>query len=554
MKRCCRVISRTALVAALAGVAFANAATTANAVPNANVAPVMSRPLRDLQESPDAPPLQRQPMDVRDSTERPSNSHGPQPKGITAGVSFAGIGVSGNDDPNCPQPDTDMAVGDDHVVEVVNLCSGDGVAAFRVWDKDGNVVLPTTSLAGMWGAGSGCDTGNGSGGILFDQLADRWILEQINDAKTGICVAVSQTSDPTGQYALYNFVIDPDGNIDYPRLGLWPDAYYVTTNDWVEDFHVNFTALNRAQMLAGQATQMVVRNGIGHNEGGVDYYVLPASLDGTALPPTGSPGIFLDLTSPYLTGEPSPYALDMWRMVVDWTNPDDSTLTGPTETGVDAINDGVCSLWVMTCIPQPFPGYPLHVHDDHLMSRLPYRNLGDHQALVTNTVVGTGVVPSSPPAGIRWYELNAPAGSTESSDWTVVQQATYLPDDGISRWIGSIAMDHLGNIGLGYSLSGSSLYPSAAYTGHSVGGPSGTMDAGETVFVAGNGVQEDNGELEGYWGRGSAMVVDPADDCTFWTAQEYISETGTYHWSTAIGAFKFDTCVSDVIFTSDFDP
>ncbi|MGH3559743.1 MAG: carboxypeptidase regulatory-like domain-containing protein, partial [Mycobacterium sp.] len=111
-------------------------------------------------------------------------------------------------------------------------------------------------------------------------------------------------------------------------------------------------------------------------------------------------------------------------------------------------------------------------------------------------------------------------------------------NDGNSRWMASIAMDHVGNIALGYSISSTSMYPSAAFTGQNVGGPSGVMDAGETVFLTGSGVQEGNDDR---WGDYSAMMPDPTDDCTFWTSQEYISQTGG-QWSTALGSFKFDNC------------
>ncbi|MGH3557494.1 MAG: carboxypeptidase regulatory-like domain-containing protein [Mycobacterium sp.] len=364
-------------------------------------------------------------------------------------------------------------------------------------------------------------------------------MEQFNNAITGICVAVSQTSDPTGSYYLYNFVIDATGFTDYPKMSVWPDAYYVSTNDFANVFHVNFTALDRAQMLAGQPAQQVVINSPGGNSD-LAYSVLPADLDGMTPPPDGDPGIFTNFISPYLDGG-STYALGMWQMTVDWNNPANSTLAGPTEITVDPFNDGICNL-SRACIPQPSPATAGDYVDslgDRLMFRLAYRNFGDHQALVVNHTVGTGGAPSAPPAGIRWYELDAPAGATDASDWTVAQQGTYLPNDGNSRWMGSIAMDQSGNIGLGYSMSSTSLDPSAAFTGQNVGGPSGVMDAGETVSVTGSGVQEGTGNR---WGDYSAMSLDPTDDCTFWTSQEYISATGSFHWSTNISSFKFDNC------------
>ena len=465
-----------------------------------------------------------------------------QPNAVTAGLAFPGIGASDTppDSIGCAPPDTDMAVGANDVVEITNLCSPAG-GSFKVWNKTtGAVVQGTTELAGLWAAGSGCDAGNGDNVVMYDQLAQRWILTQFNNAITGECVAISQTSDPTGAYYLYNFVIDASGFTDYPKLGVWPDSYFVSTNDFPGGSfsHVNFTALQKSAMLTGAPAQMVVINGA---SGGLDYSVLPAYLDGMTSPPAGDPGIFANFSSPYLFGAGAPYALNFWRMTVDWANPSAATLTGPVSLAVSPFNDGICG-YARACIPQPSPassGDYLDALGDRLMFRLAYRNLGGHQAMVVNQTVGTGAAPSSPPAGIRWYEIDAPAGATSTSTFTVAQQGTYLPADGNSRWMGSIAMDHVGDLGLGFTESSTSVDPSGAFTGQTVGAPSGVMDAGETIFMPGTGVQQGTGNR---WGDYSATMIDPTDDCTFWTSQEYISATGQFNWSTAIGSFKFNNC------------
>ncbi|MGH7749838.1 MAG: carboxypeptidase regulatory-like domain-containing protein, partial [Candidatus Dormibacteria bacterium] len=153
--------------------------------------------------------------------------------------------------------------------------------------------------------------------------------------------------------------------------------------------------------------------------------------------------------------------------------------------------------------------------------------------------VGTGSPPSSVPSGVRWYELDAPAGATSMSAWTVAQQGTYLPTDGSSRWMGSIAMDHSGDIALGYSLSSSSINPSIAYTGRLAGDPAGMMTQPETTILTGGGVQESTANR---WGDYSSMAIDPTDDCTFWYSQEFYATTGSFAWSTHIAAFKFPSC------------
>src|SRR4030042_1456485 len=102
------------------------------------------------------------------------------------------------------------------------------------------------------------------------------------------------------------------------------------------------------------------------------------------------------------------------------------------------------------------------------MHRLAYRNFGDHEALVLNHTVNAG----SGRAGIRWYEVRNPGSSP-----TLYQQGTYAPNDTEHRWMGSLAMDHTGDIALGYSASSSSVYPSIRYTGRLADDPLGQRSA-----------------------------------------------------------------------------
>src|SRR5262249_31237971 len=141
---------------------------------------------------------------------------------------------------------------------------------------------------------------------------------------------------------------------------------------------------------------------------------------------------------------------------------------------------------------------------DRLMYRLQYRNVGDHESLVMNHTVNVG----NDRAGIRWYELRR-----DVDDWAIFQQGTYAPDDGDSRWMGSIAQDRDGNIGLGFSVSSPSTFPSIRYVGRLADDPPGEFTQSETSLIEGGGVQT---HPSGRWGDYSAMAIDPVDDCSFW--------------------------------------
>ena len=220
-------------------------------------------------------------------------------------------------------------------------------------------------------------------------------------------------------------------------------------------------------------------------------------------------------------------SLNLWKFHVDFANSANSTFTGPTSIPVASFT-AACS-GGGACIPQAGTTQKLDSLADRLMYRLAYRNFGDHEALVVNHSVTAG---SS--VGVRWYEIRNPNGTP-----SVFQQGTYAPDTNF-RWMGSIAMDKVGNIALGYSVSSSTQQPSIKYTGRAPGDPLGTLQA-ENNIQAGGGSQLTNLSR---WGDYSAMTVDPVDDCTFWYTNEYLKANGTFNWSTQIASFQFASCTN----------
>ena len=441
-----------------------------------------------------------------------------------------GNGVSGFTVNSAP-PDTNGDVGPNHYVQIVN-------SDFAVFDKTTHAAtFGPVAINTLWsGFGGDCETNNdGDPTVLYDPIADRWIISQFSvTGADGVakpflqCVAVSTSPDPTGSYNRYRFPYA--GFPDYPKMGVWPDAYYTTFNM----FNVAGTAFlggkicayDRAKMLAGApATQQCFD--VGASFGGL----LPADLDGARQPPAGAPNWIVGLGA-------SNNDLAYWKFHVDWPTPAHSTLTGPT-TLVIAPYAQACPLG--TCIPQRGTSQQLDSLADRLMYRLAYRNFGDHESLVVNHSVTAG----SGAVGVRWYELRAAAGAL-----SIFQQGTYAPDLNF-RWMGSIAMDQSGNIGLGFSVSGTSRSPGIHYTGRLAGDSAGVMTQGEGTIIDGGGSQ---GAGLSRWGDYSMMAVDPSDDCTFWYTNEYLQTSGTFNWSTRIASFKFPGCGPSTIGTIALSP
>ncbi|CAG0937081.1 Xanthomonalisin [Thermoflexales bacterium] len=412
-------------------------------------------------------------------------------------------------------PDTNGEVGPNHYVQWVNL-------HFQIFNKSGVSVYGPAAGNAIWsGFGGPCETRNdGDPIVLYDQLADRWVMTQFTAANPyGECVAISTTGDPTGSYYRYFFQFSTSIFYDYPKLGVWTDGYYLSDNRFgtVSFQGASAIALERDKMLLGQAARYV------EFKTSTSYgTLLPADLDGSTLPPTGSPAFFAEIGST---------ALRLWKFKVDWANTANSTFTGPTNMTVAAYNQ-LCSS-TRSCIPQPGTTVKVDGIGDRLMHRLAYRNFGTHESLVVSHNVNAA--SSGTKAGVRWYEVRNPNGTP-----TIYQQGTYSPDSD-HRWMGSLAMDRDGNIALGYSVSSASTYPSIRYTGRLASDPLGTLPQGETNAITGSGSQTGSGSR---WGDYSAMSVDPVDDCTFWYTTEYFATTGTAPWRTRIVAFKFPSCGS----------
>jgi hypothetical protein len=260
--------------------------------------------------------------------------------------------------------------------------------------------------------------------------------------------------------------------------------------------------------------------------------MLPSDLDGTIPPPVGSSNYFMNFDDD--AWGYSPDQLQLWAFQVDWAVPANSTFTNSTILDLTALGypfASVCNDFFRgQCITQPSPGEVLESLGDRLMHRLAYRNFGSHESLVVNHSVD---VYGADHSGIRWYEIRDPGGAP-----TLYQAGTYGPDSD-HRWMGSIAMDHVGNIAVGYSVSSVDTYPSVRYAGRLAGDPLGELTQGEAELIAGAGSQIFSSSR---WGDYSSMSVDPQDDCTFWYTQEYYANTEAFDFKTRIGSFKFPSC------------
>lgn len=427
---------------------------------------------------------------------------------------------------NAVPPDTEGAVGLEHYFQMINR-------SFQIWDKEGVSLYGPADNKTLWsGFGGPCQVYNsGDPIVLYDHLADRWMASQFavpNQAPYYQCIAVSQSGDPTGAWYRYQYTWPNDKFNDYPKFGRWPDAYYISVNQYNAGSFtwggVGVAAFERSKMLLGQPARMIYFD---LDDADPDFAsMLPSDLDGPP-PAAGTPAYFAEWDD--AAWIPPSDAVRIWEFHVDWTNPVSSTfgLDGQPNAVVNTVNvDPEICYFSWYCVPQPETTQRLDVISDRLLYRLQYRNLGDHEMLLTNHTVDV-----SGRAGIHWFELRK-----SGTDWALYQQGLYSPDS-TYRWMGSIAMDRDGNIALGYSVSSTSVYPGIRYAGRLVGDPLGQLPQAEVEMQAGSGYQ-----MQNRWGDYSAMQIDPQDDCTFWYTQEYVQTSGDRNWQTRIAAFRFSSC------------
>lgn len=411
-------------------------------------------------------------------------------------------------------PDPVGCIGPDHYMQSIN-------SVYAIYDRNGTLIAGPTALNLLFGNVPGANCNSGDPIIHYDEQASRWLVAEFSlcNDNDRMLIAVSQTDDPTGSWHQYSF--DVDDKPDYMKFGVWRDAYYMGTNTGGSNDDVY--AFERSKMLTGDQSALMIgfenpwRPG---NAMGVQVAV-PADNDGT-FAPVGEPGIFLILNEDGVAGGDD----QLWIMEMDinWTTPASSTFTRVQQLTVANFSGEINSGW--DNIDQPATGQFLCSVSDIVMNAPQYRNFGTHQTMVLcHTVDANG----SELAGMRWYELRKTTGN-----WSIRQQGTYAPD-GHSRWMGSIHMNAFKEIGMGYSVSSSTVYPSIRVCGQNAmenALASGVMNVAEmTVF---SGTDSQNGSNR--WGDYTACFVDPVDDRTFWYTGMYVDNNNRRH--TRIASFN----------------
>jgi hypothetical protein len=502
-------------------------------------------------------------------------------------ASFDGLG-HGFEGPHGPSTgrnpsDNSLAVGPDHVVQVVNSRFAIFTKKGSRFDTTGRVLYgaaPTNTL--FAGFGGTCELrNNGDAVVRYDQVARRWLFvmpifrrsprraDQPGEwpaspyaylsppgvpgqpgaamalrppvpqppASTGaagraagpapppdtgpysMCYAISTGPDPLGAYYRYEFLRPLFP--DYPRPAVWPDGYYVPTSTGDDVVQKHACVVDRGRLLRGEPAteQCVVIDSVN--------FLNNADLDGTRLPPAGAPNVMMATGGTQLEKDLDDDGVYVWQFRVDWVDAARTRVVGPERIAV-APYQYLCGGQLTNCVPQPGTDRRLDAQGDKIMARLVYRHLGNRESIVAvhsvNTAAGGG--------GVRWYEFSL----GRNRDVRLRQQGTYAPDSNY-RWMASPAIDRAGNIAIGYSFGGATHYPGQRLAARLATDPLGQLALREVVLVEGAGAQTNTLRWEDY----TQTAVDPSDDCTIWYVGDYYrKDAPTY--SSRIAAVRLPGC------------
>jgi hypothetical protein len=477
--------------------------------------------------------------------------------------------------------DNSLAVGPDHIVQIVNSRIAVYSKRGKKYDRSGTVLYGAVATKSVWaGFGGVCEArNNGDAVVRYDQLAGRWLIvmpmfsriapgdfpekpgrargealpgqlakageasspgaaaalppnppqpppppqrgQRPPEAKEGVwgmCYAVSTGPDPLGTY--YRYVFERTLFPDYPRPAVWTDGYYVPTSTGDNVIQKHACIADRAKMLAGQAAteQCIVIDGVN--------FLNNADIDGRSAPPAGAPNIMMAAGGTQLKKIFDDDGIYFWKVHVDWNNPANTKADGPVKLKV-APYHYLCEGQLSSCVPQPNTERRLDVQGDKIMQRLVYRKVGGHESIVAAHSVAT-----ESGGGVRWYEFRL----DKKGDPELYQQGTYAPE-GFYRWMPSIAMDRKGDIGVGYSFGGLTSFAGQRFVARRAGDPKGLLTLHESVLATGEASQTDTLRWEDY----TTTALDPSDDCTFWYVGDYL-KTGDTSYRTRIGSFRLPNC------------
>ncbi len=440
-------------------------------------------------------------------------------------------------------PDPSMAVGPNHIVTMEN-------GTWSVYDKTGVRAAGFPKPLNQPLAGPNHSDNAGDPVVMYDREADRWFISQFqlsgNSALSDdvFLIGISTTPDPTGSYNVYEYELTA-GN-DYPHYGVWGDSY-VTAGNFTGNQKVY--TFNRNKMIAGDATAEIA--GFSPANLSVGGFAAPIPVHSEAAgAATGDIKIVFYQDDAY-SGVSSDH-IGLWNIDMDWSSSasiTSSTISGKIQIPVSSFDSTISGNFAN--LAQPGTSQRIDAIVGAVMNMSHWYKFPSHESILLNWVVE--IQDGTQKSGIRWVEMRSTNGG---SSWSVYQEGTFTDPAAAtvaakeSVFMGCMSMDKNGNIGLGYTKTGTTTYPSLYYTGRMNGDPLGQMTVPEVLVEAGT-TSVTNNDRYGDYGQG---VTDPTDDLTFWVTSEYSGDPG-FQRKTRVYSYQLTPPLdNDVAITAIIEP
>ena len=429
------------------------------------------------------------------------------PAAPTIGVNFQSIDYtqSGGFVP----PDPELAAGPNHLIAAVNT-------VFAIYSKSGAQLRAPTDFATLMGSNILCTGFLFDPNVLYDEAANRFILG-IDANGSHYCLAASATADPLGSWRIYAFPTAGGSDFfDYPHAGIGRDHLFMGANIFgTTSFSgARLWAIDKADLYAGQAADYASKP-LPISEDTPQPLHLHGWNQGTW--PTSAAHYFF--TDTEYNGE----TYSVWR----WNNP----LGGGTPSRVGTVNlDDYTNVTSGMPVDAPQSGSAARIQaNDFRPHDFEYRDGFAWSAQTIACNPGSGTVNC-----LRWVKID-PATAT-------IADAGVLGSNGQHRIFGNLAVNRCGDMAIGYTKTGSALFPSIFVTGRLAGDPAHTLQA-ETQVRAGAITYTAFDGSPHRWGDYTGMTIDP-DGLRFWYLGQYSKNTGTAdgRWATNVAALTFEGC------------
>jgi hypothetical protein len=419
---------------------------------------------------------------------------------FTTGLNFAGS--TANNSIFIP-PDTQGAVGPDHIVEMLN-------GVYAVYDKATGNLLTRITLEQFF-IDAGLPTAAGGfrfdPRLVYDPTVDRWFAVGIDGGTPNeIFIAVSITDNPLDGFQGVSFVGDSiDGTRfnDYPTLGIDANGLYIGTNNFFgpTGFDTSIYSIPKADLLAAMPT---VANLTRHENLGPEF---GDTMQGVINFGPADPIANFISTEGFGGGS-------------------NLILTELTNTATPAAVLGTPQdIPVPPYLPGPGGRQPGAPPLDNVSPRI-----SGNVVEVNGSIWAVHAVEgSSGNSAIRWYEIEPGTGT--------VLQTGLLEDPTLDFLIPSIAVNPMGAVVIGFTGTGPSQNPSSMAIYGSTSGGVTSFQTPQILRAGATSYFEDFGSGVNRWGDYSATVVDPDDPNTFWTFQEFAAGPST--WGIQITEINF---------------